>query len=219
MNAPYRPPPFEPPLIRYRDEQLLAVEKPGGLLTVPGRGPEKQDCLLQRLQREFPEALVVHRLDMETSGLVLFARDRATQGRLGQLFQQRRVFKRYLALVRGVPEQVEGEVALPLILDWPNRPLQKVDFVRGRRAHTRYRIIERDASGACARVELFPTTGRSHQLRVHLAAIGHPILGDTLYADPATLGMAERLMLHAETLCFEHPVDGRQLELSSPAPF
>ena len=132
VNAPYRPPPLESPLIRYRDRQLLVVEKPGGLLTVPGRGPDKQDCLLQRVQREIPEVLVVHRLDMETSGLVLFARDRATQGRLGRLFQRRRVFKRYVAWVRGVPEQVAGEVELPLILDWPNRPLQKVDFLRGR---------------------------------------------------------------------------------------
>ena len=149
---------------------------------------------------------------------MLFVRDRETQGRLGRLFQQRRVFKRYAALVRGVPEQVGGEVALPLILDWPNRPLQKVDFVRGRSAHTRYRIVEKDAAGTSARAELFPTTGRSHQLRVHLAAIGHPILGDLLYGDPAALGMAERLMLHADNLRLEHPGDGRQLELSSPVP-
>jgi tRNA pseudouridine32 synthase/23S rRNA pseudouridine746 synthase len=195
------------------------VEKVSGLLAVPGRGPEKRDCLLQRVQQQHPEALLVHRLDMETSGLVLFARDGATQRDLGRLFQQRRVFKRYAALVRGVPEPPEGEVALPLMLNWPKRPLQKVDYLHGRPSHTRYRVVDQDAAGAWSRLELLPTTGRSHQLRVHLAAIGHPILGDALYADPVALAMAGRLMLHAETLRFEHPAGGCELTLTSPVPF
>ena len=219
MNSVYRPPAYEPPLIHYRDEHLVVVEKASGLLTVPGRGADKQDCLLHRVQHEDPGVLVVHRLDMGTSGLVLFARDAVTQGRLGGQFQHRRVAKRYVALVRHVPRQPDGEVELPLITDWPNRPRQKVDFVAGRAAHTRYRVVDQDAGGEWARVELLPTTGRSHQLRVHMAAIGHPILGDELYADPDTRDMADRLMLHAEALCFEHPVDGGRLELTSPTPF
>ena len=219
MHRTYCPPPNEPLHVHYRDEHLLVVEKVSGLLTVPGRGADKQDCLLHRVQRDVPEALVVHRLDMDTSGLVLFARDSATQGSLGRLFQRRRVDKRYAALVKGRPESDEGDVALPLILDWPNRPRQKVDPDTGKPAHTRYRVVAPCSAGSCSRVELFPTTGRSHQLRVHMAALGHPVLGDDLYADAEAYAMAERLMLHAEALAFDHPAGKGRLELFSPAPF
>ena len=219
MNSLYSPPPFVRPQVRHRDDHLIAVEKASGLLTVPGRGPHKRDSLLRRVQLDDPGVLVVHRLDMGTSGLVLFARDAVTQGRLGRLFQQRLVAKRYVALVRHVPRQLQGEIVLPLITDWPNRPRQKVDFAAGRVAHTRYRVVDEGPGREWSRVELLPTTGRSHQLRVHMAAIGHPILGDELYADAATLGMADRLMLHAEALSLQHPIDGRRLELLSPSPF
>lgn len=215
----YRPPPLAPLTVRYRDEHLVVVDKVSGLLTVPGRGAERQDCLLRRLQRDDPGALVVHRLDMETSGLVMFARSRAAQSALGRMFQRRQVDKRYVALVRAVPAAAEGQIELPLITDWPNRPRQKVDCATGRPAHTRYQVVATDPAGAWARVALVPITGRSHQLRVHMAAIGHPLLGDTLYADAQTLRMADRLMLHAEALVLDHPLTGTRLELFSAPPF
>ena len=211
--------PAEQPLIHYQDAFLLAVEKPSGLLAVPGRGEDKQDCLLTRIQRGHPSARVVHRLDMGTSGLMLFALDADTQRDLGFLFETRRVKKKYLACVRGLPDPVEGEIDLPLAADWPRRPRQRVDFATGRAALTRYRVVESVNAGQSARVELTPTTGRSHQLRVHLAASGHPILGDELYADEDTRRMSARLMLHAERLCFEHPACLGQLSLYSPTPF
>lgn len=219
MSIVYTPPPDSPLHCHYRDPYLLAVEKPAGLLSVPGRGPERSDCLLGRVQRGFPGALVVHRLDMGTSGLMLFALDRPTQGALGKLFQQRRVSKRYLACVRGVPDPASGAIDLPLLDDWVRRPRKAVDLVNGRAAHTDYRTLRRSADGDRSWLELAPTTGRSHQLRVHLAAIGHPILGDELYADAATLALAPRLLLHAEALEFDHPVTGERLQLHSPAPF
>jgi tRNA pseudouridine32 synthase/23S rRNA pseudouridine746 synthase len=206
-------------LIRYRDAFLLAVEKPSGLLSVPGRGADKQDCLLSRVQREYPSALVVHRLDMGTSGLMLFALDRDTQRDLGFLFETRRVTKQYVACVWGVPDPAEGEIDLPLAADWPRRPRQRVDFAAGKQAHTRYCVVDCMNDGTFSRVQLNPTTGRSHQLRVHLAESGHPILGDELYADKDTQRVYSRLMLHAERLCFEHPRCLGQLRLHSPAPF
>jgi len=216
---PFPPYPDGQPLIHHQDAFLLAVEKPGGLLAVPGRGADKQDCLLSRVRKKHPSALVVHRLDMGTSGLMLFALDAETQRELGTLFETRRISKQYVARVRGVPDPSEGEIDLPLIADWPRRPRQRVDFARGKAAHTRYRVIESANDGTSSRVELIPTTGRSHQLRVHLAELGHPVLGDGLYADSHTVGMATRLMLHAERLCFEHPRLSGRLSLHSPAPF
>lgn len=205
--------------ILYRDDRLLAVDKPSGLLSVPGRGPDKQDCALSRVQLEHPSALVVHRLDMSTSGLLLFALDRDMQRALGALFERRRVSKRYIACVRGVPQPPTGDIDLPLSPDWPRRPRSRVDHDNGRSAHTGYRLLEQIDQGRAARLELTPTTGRSHQLRVHLAALGHPILGDELYADPDTQRMAPRLLLHAAYLAFEHPAGSAWLELQSPAPF
>ncbi len=219
MKLSYQPPPFAHPLIHYRDEHLVAVEKPSGLLSVPGRGPEKQDCLVSRVQLRFPSALVVHRLDMGTSGLVLFALDPDTQGALGRLFETRQVQKRYLACVHGTPHPSKGEIDLPLAADWPRRPRQHVDNRSGKAAHTRYRTLAPHAGGSCSRVELIPTTGRSHQLRVHMAELGHPILGDELYADENARNLSGRLLLHAEHLDFSHPGTGESLQLHSPAPF
>jgi tRNA pseudouridine32 synthase/23S rRNA pseudouridine746 synthase len=197
------------------DDDLLVADKPAGLLAVPGRGPDKQDCLVARIQTEFPDALTVHRLDMATSGLILFARGAQMQRALSLLFQQRLVAKRYIALVAGRIAPETGEIDLPLIADWPNRPRQKVDLDIGKPSLTRYRLLAYDELGDTSRVELEPVTGRSHQLRVHLLAIGHPIVGDALYGGRD----AGRLMLHACSLGFAHPRDGRPLMLSSDPSF
>lgn len=219
MPTPYQPPPNQPLEILYQDDALIAVDKPSGLLSVPGRGADKQDCLLQRLRQQWPSALVVHRLDMGTSGIMIFALHAQAQRELSALFAKREVEKRYLALVRGRPDPSEGDIDLPLVADWPRRPRQKVDFDSGKAAHTYYRTIEARADANLSRLALTPTTGRSHQLRVHLAELGHPILGDELYADQRTRAMSERLMLHAERLSFEHPGQGTRLNLQSAAPF
>jgi tRNA pseudouridine32 synthase/23S rRNA pseudouridine746 synthase len=201
-------------LVIYCDEALLVVNKPGGLLSVPGRGKDKQDCLSARLQQEFPDALVVHRLDMATSGLMVFARGTEMQRRLSQMFQEREVKKRYMAVVAGNLELEEGEVELAIAADWPNRPLRKVDAELGKPSLTRYRVLERNADST--RVELEPVTGRTHQLRVHMAAIGHPILGDSLYGDATS---APRLMLHACSLRFLHPLSNEPLNFIVPSPY
>lgn len=198
----------------YRDESLLVVNKPAGLLAVPGRGADKQDCLSAWLLPEFPDSLVVHRLDMATSGLMVFARSAEMQRRLSQMFCEREVSKRYFAVVSGKLEQEAGEISLPLISDWPNRPKQMVDHTQGKPSLTRYRLL--GLEGANSRVELEPVTGRTHQLRLHMAAIGHPILGDVLYGDGSS---APRLLLHANSLNFKHPVSGKPLNFSSSSPF
>jgi tRNA pseudouridine32 synthase/23S rRNA pseudouridine746 synthase len=198
----------------FQDESLLVVNKPAGLLAVPGRGADKQDCLSARLQQTFPDALVVHRLDMATSGLMVFARGAGMQRKLSQMFQAREVSKRYIAVVSGRLEQEVGEINLPLICDWPNRPKQMVDHALGKSSLTRYRLLGLDGFSSC--VELEPITGRTHQLRLHMAAIGHPILGDALYGDESS---APRLLLHASSLGFDHPVSGDLLRFESPPPF
>lgn len=201
------------------DEHLVAVDKPAGLLSVPGRGAGKQECAAASVRQAWPDALVVHRLDMATSGLLLMARGAPMQRRMAMAFEQRAVAKRYVALVAGIVEPDEGSVDLPLLVDWPRRPLQKVDPVAGKPSLTRWRVIERDAAANCTRVELEPLTGRSHQLRVHMLAIGHPMIGDALYAPPAVRQLAPRLMLHATRLQFAHPATGQPVTLESPAPF
>ncbi len=177
----------------FANEELLLVNKPGGLLSVPGRGDDKQDCVIHRVQQHYPEALIVHRLDMATSGLLLLARGAVAQRRLSMAFEARRVQKRYLALLVGELAGTDaGEVNLPLSADWPNRPLQKIDLLAGKPSLTRYRVLARGAGQT--RVALEPVTGRTHQLRVHMLALGHPIVGDALYGG----GQAgERLCLHA----------------------
>lgn len=208
----------------HADGQLLVLDKPAGLLAVPGRGEDKQDCLSARAQALWPEALVVHRLDMATSGLLLMARGAQVQRQLSMAFAARSVHKRYEAVVHGLlapPESADGwgEIALPLILDWPNRPRSRVDPVRGKPSLTRWRVLAQDRAAGSTRVALEPVTGRSHQLRVHLLALGHPILGDALYAPPEVQARADRLLLHACALRLPHPASGQDCEFTSPAPF
>ncbi|MEY8875874.1 MAG: RluA family pseudouridine synthase, partial [Leptothrix sp. (in: b-proteobacteria)] len=181
------------------------------------------DCVARRLQAQWPDALIVHRLDMSTSGLMVFARGLAAQRRLSQAFERREVDKTYVAVVAGQLEAASGSIDLPLGCDWPNRPRQQVDAVRGRPALTHWLRVDTDtgpqAEADTSRVELHPVTGRSHQLRVHLAAIGHPILGDALYASDAVRALAPRLLLHASQLVLPHPVSGERLPFNDPAPF
>jgi tRNA pseudouridine32 synthase/23S rRNA pseudouridine746 synthase len=213
MHLPYTPPAHTGLEMMFQDDSLLVVNKPAGLLAVSGRGADKQDCLATRVQAEFPDALIVHRLDMATSGLLLFARGVAMQRALSGLFERREIEKCYVALVAG--QLTQGEIALPLSADWLNRPRQKVDFDHGKPALTRYQQVNYDQATDTSRVALAPITGRTHQLRVHLAALGHPILGDTLYAGR----LAPRLYLHAETLGFVHPLTEKRLLLQSDVPF
>lgn len=203
--------------IVYLDAALVVVNKPSGLLSVPGRGADHQDCVVARAQAILAEALIVHRLDMETSGLMLLARGKEVQRRLSIAFQERHVDKAYQAVVDGQPAADYGEIDLPLITDWPNRPRQIVDFELGKPSFTRYRVLAKH--GDRARVALEPKTGRSHQLRVHMQALGHPILGDALYAHPSARAKATRLLLHATRLDFQHPLSGQALQLASEAPF
>ncbi|WP_066960833.1 bifunctional tRNA pseudouridine(32) synthase/23S rRNA pseudouridine(746) synthase RluA [Microbulbifer sp. Q7] len=206
---PYHPP-TDPYLdVVYADAHLLVLDKPSGLLTVPGRAPEHQDSLASRAQAEYPEARIVHRLDMDTSGLVVMALGAGMHRQLSGLFQNRQVEKNYLARVWGEPERDEGEVDLPLICDWPNRPRQKVCFESGKPSLTRWQKL--DSDGNTSLLQLTPVTGRSHQLRVHMQAMGHPILGDPFYAHPQALAAAPRLLLHAQALGFEHPVLGKEM--------
>lgn len=216
--------PSDRPLIEplYLDDTLLVVDKPSGLLAVPGRGADKQDCLSARVQACYPDALIVHRLDMATSGLMVMARGPVAQRALSKAFAAREVNKRYIAIVAGrleAPSQEWGVIDLPILADWPNRPLRIVDHDTGKPSITRWRVLAHDQSGSSTRVELEPITGRSHQLRLHLRELGHPILGDALYAPPAIQALAERLLLHAASLRFAHPVTGKMLVFECPAPF
>lgn len=219
MAEPYRPPADTGLDLVHEDEWLLVLNKPAGLLSVPGRGADKQDSLAHRVQSRYPGARVVHRLDMETSGLLLMARDRETQRLLGQAFEHRQVGKRYSAVVAGLVSTASGSIELPLIADWPNRPRQKVDKARGKPALTHYRVLARDTALQRTRISLTPVTGRSHQLRVHLQSIGHPIIGDRLYAIEQAHLQAERLLLHAERLSLRHPRSGEPVAFHCPCPF
>lgn len=205
--------------ILHLDAHCIVAMKPAGLLSVPGRGAEKRDCLASRIRSRHGDALVVHRLDMATSGLVVFARGPEAQRRLGAAFEKRDVVKTYVAVVAGWLADDAGAIDLPLAADWPNRPKQIVDEERGKAALTHFRVLTRDPTARTTRVELRPVTGRSHQLRVHLTALGHPILGDALYAPPAVQGRANRLLLHAAALRFPHPADGTPFAIDSPVPF
>ena len=206
----------------YADDALLVLNKPSGLLAVPGRGADKQDCLSTRVQARYPDALVVHRLDMATSGLMVMARSAVAQRELSKAFAARAVTKRYIAVVAGRLDTLAeewGTIALPIIVDWPNRPLRIVDPVRGKPSLTRWRVLGYDDAGLNTRVELEPVTGRSHQLRVHLRELGHPILGDALYAPPVVQALSGRLLLHAWSLRFVHPLTGEPLAFERAAPF
>jgi tRNA pseudouridine32 synthase/23S rRNA pseudouridine746 synthase len=214
--------------ILHVDDHLLVIDKPAGVLCVPGRGPDKQACLAADAQALYPDALVVHRLDMATSGVWLMARGAAAQTHLSKAFAARRVVKRYVAIVAGVAgvaDVVEDapaewrEIDLPLARDWPNRPRSKVDHAVGKLSVTRWRVLGPGPHAGTMRLELEPMTGRTHQLRVHLAAIGHPILGDALYAPPTALAAASRLLLHASELQLPHPADGTLVAWHSVVPF
>jgi tRNA pseudouridine32 synthase / 23S rRNA pseudouridine746 synthase len=208
--------PDHPTPIVYADAHLLVASKAAGLLAVPGRGPDKADCLSLRLQQLYPDALIVHRLDQATSGLMVFARGIAMQRALSALFETRQVHKNYVAVVQGMLRTDEDDVALPIGADWLARPLRKIDQQDGKAALTHYRVLSRDTAAQTSRLLLQPVTGRTHQLRVHMAAIGHPILGDALYGDAAS---ATRLLLHAQALALPHPADGKPMAWHDAAPF
>ena len=207
----------------HEDEHLLVLEKPSGLLSVPGRGPDKQDCLSKRVQDRYPEALIVHRLDQDTSGLLLMARGIEAQRRLSKLFETRQVKKRYIAVVAGLPSQTQEHVPPdedgwrtidgPILLDWERCPLHII-HADGKASRSRWRTLETSASASL--IELEPVTGRTHQLRVHLQSIGHPMLGDSLYAPPNTKALSPRLLLHAQELAFVHPFTEQALAFKVP---
>ena len=206
----------------HEDADLLVLQKPAGLLCVPGRGPDKQDCLSARAQQHWPGALIVHRLDQATSGLVLMARHIDAQRRLSHAFAERQVHKRYQAVVWGLLAAQEGawnEINLPIAADWERRPLRVIDPALGKPSLTRWRLLGHHPANGTSRIELEPVTGRTHQLRVHMAAIGHPILGDALYAPAEVQTLAPRLLLHASHLAFAHPSTGDAVALEWAADF
>jgi tRNA pseudouridine32 synthase/23S rRNA pseudouridine746 synthase len=211
----------------YQDEHLLVLNKPPGLLSVPGKGADKQDCLSARAQLLFPTACVVHRLDMATSGLMLMALSPAVQRALNRQFEQRTVDKRYIAVVDGKMDSTDSSSApspwhlidAAIAVDWPNRPLRVIDTALGKPSQTKWQVLSFDAASRTTRVALAPVTGRSHQLRVHLQAIGHPIVGDALYAPALVRARASRLLLHAQTLSVDHPQNQQRLTFTSEPPF
>lgn len=209
-------PPTDPLDVLHMDHQLLVVNKPSGLLSVPGKGEHLADCLIARVQAAFPDALLIHRLDRDTSGVMVFALTPHAQRHIGLQFEKRQTKKTYVARVFGRVEEKTGTVDLPLIVDWPNRPLQHVNFETGKQAITDWRVVKYESNAT--RIRLFPKTGRSHQLRVHMREIGHPILGDPFYATGEAL-RAPRLMLHAEELRLRHPDGGEGQRFRAAAPF
>ncbi|MEZ5911241.1 MAG: pseudouridine synthase [Paracoccaceae bacterium] len=209
-------PPQDPLTILHHDHHIAVVDKPAGLLSVPGKGEHLADCLITRLQGLFPEALLVHRLDRDTSGVIVFALTRHAQRHLGLQFEERRTRKIYVARVWGELAERTGQVDLPICVDWPNRPLQHVDHENGRPAVTDWQVVK--IEDGTTRMRLKPLTGRSHQLRVHMREIGHPILGDPFYATGAARDYP-RLMLHAESLRLKHPESGVSQTFSAPCPF
>ncbi|WP_300000108.1 bifunctional tRNA pseudouridine(32) synthase/23S rRNA pseudouridine(746) synthase RluA [uncultured Cedecea sp.] len=218
LMEPYCPP-TEPWLhILYQDTHILVVNKPSGLLSVPGRLTEHKDSIMTRIQRDFPQAESVHRLDMATSGVMVVALNKAAERELKRQFREREPQKQYIARIWGHPQQEEGLIDLPLICDWPNRPKQKVCYETGKSAQTEYQVLEYFPDNT-ARILLKPITGRSHQLRVHLQALGHPILGDRFYATPEALALAPRLQLHAGSLTITHPGYGNSMTFKAPASF
>ena len=215
METNYAPP-QDPLVILHEDAEVLLVDKPEGLLSVPGKGPDLADCLLSRVQAAFPDALLVHRLDRDTSGVMIFALTAHAQRHLGLQFEKRMTRKTYVAQVWGVPVEKTGTIDLPLIVDWPNRPRQMVCHETGKAAQTDWKLLK--SQGETSRVRMWPKTGRSHQLRVHMLSMGHPILGDPFYATGPARDYP-RMMLHSEELRFKHPQGGRSVKIRSDAPF
>ncbi|MEP4148565.1 MAG: pseudouridine synthase [Halioglobus sp.] len=195
--------------ILYKDADLLLVRKPDLLLSIPGRHPLNKDCLITRLQQDYPTASIVHRLDLDTSGIMIIPLNKPTHAHISRQFQERRVEKSYHAVVFGVVDQDTGEIELPIRCDWENRPLQMIDHEQGKHALTRYEVLKRMKDRT--RMLLKPVTGRSHQLRIHMRELGHPILGCDMYAHEEALKMADRMLLHASFIGFEHPTTGEWL--------
>ena len=210
-------PPSDPLTILHQDADLVAVDKPSGLLSVPGKPETHRDCLEHRVRADFPASLLIHRLDLETSGVMIFALNKPAQKHINLQFERRQVKKTYIARVSGVIEQDAGAIDLPLIADWPRRPMQKVCRETGKPSLTRWQVLCRETDAT--RVELKPETGRSHQLRVHMKEIGHPILGDPFYASEAVFRAAQRMQLHASGLVLRHPATGVYLTIQSDCPF
>ena len=212
-------PPQEPWLdLVYRDDYIAVVNKPSGLLSVPGNQPQYYDSAMSRVKEKYGFCEPAHRLDMATSGILLFALSKAADRELKRQFREREPKKYYQALVWGHVEQDHGGVELPLICDWENRPRQKICFERGKRAVTFYDVLQRYPNNT-TRVKLTPITGRSHQLRLHMLALGHPILGDKFYAHPQAKALSPRLCLHAESLQIQHPITGETMEFTAPVGF
>ncbi len=215
--SPIYHPPMEPYIsVIYRDADILVLDKPSGLLSVPGRDPALADSLASRVQEEFPQALMIHRLDKDTSGVVLMSLNRKAHAKIAAQFENRTTEKSYIAVVWGHVHEDEGLIDLPLAIDQDNKPRHRVDHQNGKPAQSRWQVLERGDDRT--RLRLSPLTGRTHQLRVHMKAIGHVILGDEFYAEGAPLQAADRLLLHAEQLRFRHP-DGREMHFTIPCPF
>lgn len=212
---------YQPPTdalnIVFEDDHLLVVDKPSGLLTVPGKADHLWDCLEHRAKTYCPDARIIHRLDMDTSGIVILAKNANAHRHIGLQFERRHTSKAYQALAWGRATEKDGLIDLPLRCDWPNRPLQMVDFAQGKSTQTKYKVLQR--GDHTTRFDLFPITGRSHQLRVHLLAIGHPILGDDFYAPKSVQAAHERLCLHARFLEIHHPIGGNRISFESEVPF
>ncbi len=221
--APEKPRPivYDPPQealsVVHQDAHILVLSKPSGLLTVPGKPAAHADCLESRVRKEFPTATIVHRLDMDTSGVLVMAMTPAAHRHLGLQFERRKTEKTYVARVWGDMAEDQGTVDAPIVTDWPNRPKQMIDFKRGRPAETRWKVLDRAAG--ITRVELSPRTGRSHQLRLHMASLGHPILGDNIYAPDDAFEAADRLQLHSTSLTLHHPDGGKRMTFTAPCPF
>jgi tRNA pseudouridine32 synthase/23S rRNA pseudouridine746 synthase len=211
-------PPFEDNWILYADDELVAVNKPSGLLSVPGRLPENKYSLLSALEEGLQMPLhVVHRLDMDTSGVMVFAKNKTALRHLNKQFQDRKTQKRYHAVCGGTPSQPQGNIYLPMRCDWERRPRQIVDLKQGKACHTEWKVLTQRTDRFL--VELIPHTGRSHQLRVHMKMLGHPILGDNLYADSICRSLSPRLLLHATDLQIQHPITEKPLDFHAPIPF
>ncbi len=208
----YSPPPHTKLDILYEDEHIIALNKPPGLLSVPGRGEDKMDCMLSRLQLEYPQSLVIHRLDMPTSGILLFALNKEMQRQMGKLFEKKQIDKLYIAKVHGILKEKSGIINQPLITDWNNRPRQKIDYKNGKPSQTKFNLINSDIYNSSL-VSLQPITGRSHQLRVHMSSLGHAILGDDLYGTSQTRNSSKRLLLHAQTISFIHPLTNKLINI------
>lgn len=211
-------PPMEPYLsVLHRDDDILVLAKPSGLLSVPGKPAEHADCLESRAQQAYPEAMTIHRLDKDTSGVVVMGMNRKAHADISMQFEKRKTAKSYIARVWGHVSGDKGHIDLPIACDWPNRPKQMIDHENGRPAQTDWEVAQREI--AATRLRLYPATGRSHQLRVHMLSLGHPILGDNFYAHPEAYKAADRLQLHAETLSFQHPGNGQRCVFTDPCPF